>query len=489
MNDLTFVPAYQLAQMIQERQVSSMQVLNVYLQQISKYNSQLHAICTLDAENALKRAKEADEALAKGENWGILHGVPITIKDAFETAGLRTTGGYKPLKDYIPKQDATVVTRMRASGAIILGKTNLANASGDYQGINEIFPRVNNPWNFNYTPGGSSSGGAAAVAAGLSTLDICSDFGGSIRQPAHFCGLYGLKPTDRRVPTTGNLPEGIGSIRQMMTVGALARSIEDLRLTLSLIAGADNRQPDIPPVPLDIPSKRNLQDLRIAWIDETSVFPVASDIKLAMQNMAKKLIDISGNIERWKSDFDFLAAWQIYYALGTSIVPFTQVQDFNYFRRNLTFLWQEGTTGDKELRKLSNIPGIAFSIGANPTLKGYFEILQERDRITTQLDNEFENWDALLCPVAMTPAFTHRFRGVAVEVDKRKIPYMMASGAYTVPFNLTGHPVVVIPIGQTEDEFPIGMQIVGKRWKEMELLNIAQQIDNVIGAFKHPPGY
>ncbi|BAZ13709.1 amidase [Calothrix sp. NIES-4071] len=489
MDDLTFMPVHELARMIRERETSSLEVVDAYLQKIDKYNSQLNAICTLDAENARQNAKLADDATSHGESWGVLHGVPITIKDAFETAGLRTTAGYKPLKDYVPNQDATVVHSLRAAGAIILGKTNLANASGDYQGFNEIFPRVNNPWNLNYTPGGSSSGGAAAVAAGLSPLDICSDFGGSIRQPAHFCGIFGLKPTDRRVPTTGNLPVGVGSIRQMMTVGALARSVEDLKICLSIIAGADNRQPDIPPVPLDIPSKRNLEDLRIGWIDEISIWTVAEDIKLAVQTTVQKLRNAGAQIEREHLEFDFLAAWQIYYALSTYIFPLTQTQDFDYFRHNITFLLREATTGDKALRQISNIPNIAFPIGLNPTLKGYFEILQERDRLVSQMDRELEKWDVWLCPVAITPAFTHRPQGVAVEVDNRKVPYQMANGAYTVPFNLTGHPVVVIPIGQTKNGLPIGMQLVGKRWKEMELLSIAQKISEVTQSFEYPLGY
>lgn len=250
MSSLTFACAHELARMIRDRTISSLEVVDAYLTQISNHNSTLNAICTLDVEYVLQSAKQADEALSNSENWGILHGVPITIKDTFETAGLRTTAGSESLKDYIPQHDATIVSRLRAAGAIILGKTNPGDLAGGYQGLNDVFPRVNNPWNLDYTPGGTSSGGAAAIAAGLSPLDICSDFGGSIRQPAHFCGIYGFKPTDRRVPTTGHIPEVPGAprcMRQMLTVGSLARSIEDLSLCLQIIAGADSSQPDIPP--------------------------------------------------------------------------------------------------------------------------------------------------------------------------------------------------------------------------------------------------
>lgn len=221
MSDLVFTPAHQLAQMIRDRTVSAVEVLDAHLAQIAKHNSKLNTVCTLDEERARQRAKLADEALTRGENWGILHGVPITIKDAFETAGIRTTSGYKHLKNYIPQADATVVQRLRAAGAIVMGKTNMATLTGDYQSTNNLFGRVNNPWNLDYTPGGSSGGSAAAIAAGLSPLDIGSDIAGSIRQPCHFCGVFGLKPSDRRVSTAGHIPEVPGMpkcIRQMLVV-------------------------------------------------------------------------------------------------------------------------------------------------------------------------------------------------------------------------------------------------------------------------------
>ncbi|MBV8883346.1 MAG: amidase [Chroococcidiopsidaceae cyanobacterium CP_BM_RX_35] len=496
MSELVFLPAHQLAQRIRERTVSAIEVLEAYLAQIAKHNSELNAICILNEGAARQHAQQADAALVKGEYWGVLHGVPITIKDYFETAGLSTLSGYQPFKDYVPQHDATAVARVRAAGAIILGKTTAtADPGGDYQGINDRFPRVNNPWNLNYTPGGTSSGSAAAVAAGFSPLDICSDNGGSIRQPAHFCGVFGLKPTDRRVPTTGHvgdLPNVSGMprcIRQMFTVGAIARSVEDLRLALQLIAGADPRQPDIPPVPLAQPVDNPLQNLRIAWIDELPSYPVAADIKSAMQTVAKRLGSTDTNIERWSPEFDFVAAWQVYYAVGTYNLLYSQPINFTNVQKQMMFLWREATQGERAWRKLSNVPSIALPLFLNPTLKGYFQALTERDSLIAQMDKELEQWDVWLCPVAMTPAFTHRAKGEAVEIEGRKVPYQMASGAYLVPFNLTGHPVVVVPIGNTQSGLPIGMQIVGKRWREMELLTISQKLMEVVGQFQLPPGY
>jgi amidase len=270
MSDLVFRPAHQLAQLIRDRQVSAVEILEAHLAQIAQHNATLNAICTLDAENARLRAQQADAAIAEGQCWGPLHGVPITIKDIFETANLRTTAGYIPLKNHIPQQDATVVSRLRSAGAVLLGKTNLAELAGDYQSTNALFPRVNNPWSLDHSPGGSSGGSAAAVAAGLSPLDLGNDIAGSVRQPAHFCGVYGLKPTDRRISTAGSIPEVPGMpvcLRQMLTVGCFARSLEDLKLCFSLIAGADDRRPDVPPVPLDSPTGKSLQTLRVAWLD------------------------------------------------------------------------------------------------------------------------------------------------------------------------------------------------------------------------------
>jgi len=193
-SDLVFLPAHQLAQMIRDRVVCAIEVLDTHLTQIANYNSKLNAICTLDAEHARQRARQADEALASGESWGALHGVPITIKDTFETGGLLTTAGYKPLKDYIPKADATAVARLRAAGAIIIGKTNPAKLAADFQNTNDLLLCANNPWSLDCTTGGSSGGSAAAVAAGLSPLDLGSDIGGSIVSPVISAACLGLNP-------------------------------------------------------------------------------------------------------------------------------------------------------------------------------------------------------------------------------------------------------------------------------------------------------
>jgi amidase len=472
MTNLTFAPAQQLAQMIRHRQVSTVEVIEAHLAKISRHNAQLNAVCTLDAENALTRAKAADLALDRGENWGVLHGVPVTIKDIFETAGLRTTAGYVPLKDYIPQQDATIVARLKAAGAIVLSKSNMAELGGDYRSTNSLFPRVNNPWNLEYTPGGSSGGSAAAVAAGLSPLDIGNDFGGSIRQPAHFCGVYGLKPSEHRISTAGVIPETPGMpicLRQMMTVGCLARSVADLQLCFEIVAGVDPRRPDVPPVPLDTPSGKSLTDLKIAWSDELTM--------------------AGAKVERWMPpNFNLSEIFDLYGQMAAHVNRYAQPIDLYNLRHSAELLWRTATQGDKKLRHLGDYSRFIPTM-MNPSLKGYFQALTERDRFIAEMDAALEPWDVWICPVAATTAFTHRPAWSAIDIDGRSYPHAVANGIYLLPFNLSGHPAVVIPIGQTQAGLPIGIQIVGKRWREIELLSIVREIDKVIGDLRHPFGY
>lgn len=490
MADVTFLSASELARKIRERTLSSTEVVTAYLDKIEKHNPALNAICTLDAKGALKKAKEADAASKQGKSWGALHGVPITLKDMFETAGLGTTAGYIPLKDYVPEQDATVVSRLRDAGAIVLGKSNMAELAGDYQSSNSLFPTVNNPWNVDYTPGGSSGGSAAAVSAGLSSLDFGNDFAGSIRQPAHFCGVYGLKPTDRRISLAGTIPEVPGMpicLRQMMTVGCLARSLEDIQLSFSVIAGADSRRPDVPPVPLDTPSGRSLSALNIAWIDEWPQVPVASVIRERVQDVVRQLSNHDVRLEKWSPEgFDISKVLNLYTRIAAYVSTHLQPRNRHTIKTGLTQIFRTATQGDKALRQLGDFSQVLPEL-LRPSLKGYFEALTERDLFTTRMDEALAPWDIWITPVAATAAFTHRPSWTAIDIEGVDYPYAVANGAYTMPFNLSGHPAVVIPAGFTDGGLPIGLQIVGKRWKEMELIAIAQQIDDIVKGFRHPP--
>jgi amidase len=272
-------------------------------------------------------------------------------------------------------------------------------------------------------------------------------------------------------------------------VGCFARSLEDIRLCFSLIAGADPRRPDVPPVPLDTPSGKSLKDLKIAWTDEWTEVPVAAEIRAAMRAIAHTLETSGVCIESWRPpSFDLFAIFELYGRMAAYLNKYAQPIDRHNIKRSLELLFRTATQGDKALRQLGNFSRFLPEL-LNPTLKGYFEALTERDRFIAHIDKALEPWDIWLCPVAATPAFTHRPAWSAVEVNGKSYPHGVANGAYTLPFNLSGHPSVVIPIGQTQDGLPMGMQLIGKRWREMELLAIAQQLDHIIGAFQNPSGY
>ena len=475
--DVLRISATELAQLIRDRQISVVEVVTACLQQIEYLNSQINAVVTLDRENALKKAQAADEALERGENWGVLHGVPVTIKDTLEVAGLPTTAGYLPTKDYVSKEDAPVVARLKAAGAIILGKTNLPTLAADYQCDNSIFGRTNNPHNGEYTPGGSSGGSAAAIAAGFSALELGSDFGGSIRVPAHFCGVSGLMPTDGRVSTQGHLPPLSRQpryIRQMMRVGVLARCVTDLQLGFELISPTDGRPAPIPPSP------KPISELSLAWTFGYANLPVSQDTRFCIQQLIEKLTTTGCKLTQTQptdaawldilGDYSAVAFFELYAStnLRAILAGFLLGLKTEFTARTQT-KFKQGTPLSSKPQKM--LP---------PTVAKYKALLSDRDRTMSWMAEFMADYDAWLCPVAMTPAFPHCKFGEPIMIDGVKYPYLLACGAYTMPFNYTGNPVVVIPIGKTGSGLPIGIQIVGKRWQDEALLVVANQIEQAI---------
>ena len=489
-HDLVFLPAHQLASLIRTGAVSSSQVVDAFLGQISLHNTELNAIVTLDEEGARKRALQADEALARGELWGPLHGVPVTIKDNYATKGMRTTTSYPPLAEYVPDFDATIVSRLKDAGAVIIGKTNLPQLGMDTQTISPIFGVTNNPWDQKRTPGGSTGGGASAVAAGMSALSFGNDIGGSIRIPSHFCGIYGIKPTENLVSKFGinpGFPQGeYRSVRHLVSCGPLARSIEDLKLSLKVIAGPDNKDEDVPYISLAEPEKRDLKTLRIAWMDDFGGVPVTKETHLALKQFADKLAQKGCKVERTgPNDFNPEVIWNTYgEIMDMEVGVYTPS-----FMRFVSYLF--GSFYRKDVPFLEMVYPITYD--------KYMKAMTMRDRHVSHLEQFLDEWDVWLCPVSCTPAYRHikpkRYFGPyavydkAVLVDNRPVNYLVANCSYTTVFNLTGSPVVVIPIGYTEEGIPIGVQIVGKRWRDMELLGFAGQLDEVAAAFRHPPGF
>ncbi len=486
MEDLHVRTAGELARIIRDREASAEEVLEAHLRRIGTHDEPLNALVTLDEDGARRRAREADDALSRGNVQGPLHGVPVTIKDCYETAGIRTTSGFPPLKEHVPAEDATVVARLRDAGAIVMGKTNLSVLATDWQTDNPVFGRTNNPWDRTRTPGGSSGGSAAAVAAGLSPLDVGSDIGGSIRVPAHFCGIYGLKPTEHRVPSTGHIPDwripgktSTGNARHMGVYGPLARSVPDLRLSFSLLAGPDGRQPDVPPLPVAAESPAPpVRELRIAWTDRFGDAAVSSDTLGMLEQVVTALERQGASVERIEPRIDYDSLWRSW----GEVVGAEVGGSMPFLLRNmvrLQFLFMR----DRSPIRKGILRGFRF------TMRELAQALERRDDIARSHDDALQRFDAWLCPVTVGPAFTHRKPGTPIEVDDRRVPYFLAVGGYTTPFNLSGHPSVVLPAGRSAEGLPIGVQIVGHRWMDERLLAVAASLDEVIGDFRHPPDF
>lgn len=456
--DVIFCSVTQLASAIRSGHISAAEVLEVHLAQIEAHNPALNAIVTFDVEGARRRAREADEALARGEVWGPLHGVPFALKDCHSTAGVRTTAGYPPLANYVPEMDGTVSRRLKASGGILLGKTNVSELLVDIQSDNSVFGRTNNPWHVDRTPGGSSGGAAAAVASGMVPFDIGSDIGGSIRIPVHFCGLFGLKPTENRVPSTGHIPGPPGApraVRLLASIGPMARSVDDLALLFQIIAGPDGQDIETPPVATGPTPLVELSELRISFTPTFPGFPVSSAVANAVTTLARELEPLCAAVEQ--------------------AVP----SDVN-FEQDLS-----------RSRKLTAMVTEAFDAEANDSplsLAAYLEMLHMRDQAITAWERFFREWDVLLCPVSAVTAFAHCSMDSPLTLDGEPIDYWWAN-AHCKIFNYSGHPAVVLPYKLDTEGLPIGIQVVGKRWDESRLLAVAAALSQVTGEFRPPPGY
>lgn len=479
MSHLVFLSASVLATAIQKREVSATEVLEAHLEQINKHNPKINAFITIDEEGARQKARAADEALAKGEIWGLLHGVPFTAKDCYETAGIVTTCGYKGFANYIPQSDATVIARIRAAGGILIGKTNMPIFANDAQ-TNSDFGRTNNPWNLEYTVGGSSGGSAASVAAGFSPLDLCSGLGGSGRIPAHFCGVFGIKPTEQRVSMAGAWPamlEGDKGLQYMYAPGAMARSVEDLKIWLSLVEGADSKFWQVPPAIQEPIDKRPLNSYRIAWTDDFGI-PVTAETRAVLEKLARNLAELGCVVEKASPpNLDYLAATQTYGELTGAWLSTRPIPKKPTFKDDLRRLLSGANVVKGALR------------GMRMNLQQYAFALAKRANFTTEVENFLSQWDGWLVPTTAMSAFPHQPTGRAFEITGKKVPYLDACVTFTSLFTLTGNPVVVLPLGKTEQGLPIGLQLVGKRWHDMRLLNLAAKIMEAVGEFPNYPKF
>ena len=463
MNELTDASATSLAVAIRDKKVSSEEVVTAYLERIEAVNPKLNAVVHLTRDAALDQAREADGVLARGKIKGPLHGVPITIKDSFETAGAISTAGTAGRTSFVPAQDATAVARLRAAGAIMLGKTNLPELALAFESDNLVYGRTNNPYDLSCTPGGSSGGEAAIIAAGGSPLGLGSDAGGSIRLPSHYCGVAGIKPTSGRVPRTGHFPPAGGSLDTLWQVGPMARFVEDLILTLPIIAGPDWRDPAIVPMPLGDPRGADLKSLRVAFHTDNGIVSPTRETVQVVTGAAKALADAGSVVEEGRpsgieQSYDLIL--DLFGADGGALVE--------------ALLQMVGTTE------------------VHPLLQRFREIMRPRAMSTVEFRTLMFRWDmfrsamlsflehhdVIICPVNAYPALPHGTTG-----DEDKLPAF----SYTMTYNLTGWPSAVVRGGTSPEGLPVGVQVVARPWREDLALAVAQHIETVLGGWQRPP--
>ncbi|MET0967615.1 MAG: amidase [Tardiphaga sp.] len=459
--DLISASATDLAAAIKAKKVSSKEVVQAYLDRIAVVNPKLNAVVQLTADAAHREAEEADAALARGESKGPLHGVPMTIKDTLETKGVITTGGTKGRAAYVPGADATAVARLRAAGGIMLGKTNVPELAGAIESDNLVYGRTNNPYDLSRTPGGSSGGEAAIISSGGSPFGLGTDAGGSIRIPAHFCGLAAIKPTSGRVPRTGQFPMPLGARNPVFHVSLIARRVEDLGLALPIIAGPDFRDSTIVPMPLLDPKAVTLSGLKLAFFDDDGLGTPTKEIMAAVRDSAKAFMDAGVKVEEKRTPDSDKAA-MVYSDMSRG--------DGGVGTR--AFLKSVGTNEISPLfeKALTAAPGMA-----NPTeaLAGFVRW----NLFNNAMLRFMENYDAVLSPVAPYPAIKH---GTAFE------PETMKGYGYTQMYNLTGWPTATVRVGTSPEGLPINVQVAARPWREDVALALIAHLEKTFGGWKMP---
>lgn len=455
--DLCFLDASELAARVRARELSPLEVVRGHLERIDAVNPKINAIVTRIAD-AEDRARAAEAAVMRGDALGPLHGVPFTVKDCLDTAAVRTTRGSRLYADRVATADATVVTRLRAAGAIMIGKTNLSEFALWWETSNLLFGRTVNPWNAERTAGGSSGGEAAAVAAGLSPLGVGSDVGGSVRGPAHHCGVVGLKATHGRIPLTGHWPE---TLFRFMHVGPLARSVRDAALALSVMAGPDGRDWYAMPVPLTDPpaSDAPLPRLRIGWMAEHGFGRIASDVVATVADAAEALrasgctVDPVRLPELENRPWHLLSGTLFGAEAGPYFAPIIAGREAElhpFVRRRLS-------------QRVESLPD-------------YMDAHAAMEALRQDVASCFTRHDVLLCPTFPVPAHPHDQDEAVIEGEVFPLRQLVRA---TVPFNLTGSPALTVPFGWSREGLPIGVQVVGRHFDEATVLRVGMALETI----------
>lgn len=483
MDDLLARSACDLAAAIRRRDVSSRELLQAFASRIHEHNPSLNAVVTLDLERAERRALQADEATARGNSWGPLHGLPITVKDSLETEGLRTTSGFPPLADHVPARNAVAVQRVVDAGAIVFGKTNLPVLAGDWQSYNPLFGVTRNPWNAGRTPGGSSGGSAVAAAAGFTSFEIGSDIGGSIRVPAHWCGVYGHKPTHGIVPQRGHVPgpPGMLSEADLAVVGPISRSAEDLDLLLGIMAGPPAESAHAWTLALPPPRCARLGDYRIAaWLDDPA-FAVDGTVRAVLETAVEALRAAGASIDA--SARPRLALPEIFDVYLQLLYP---VLLAGYPLK--TFL--ELAELARKFPEQAADPVALMARYGTATHRDWLGASEVRQHARAAFAEFFTRYDVLLMPVNQVPAIAHDHsepfvgRTIAINGETRSYTDLFA---WIAPATTALLPATSAPVGRTSDGLPVGIQIVAPYLEDRTAIDVAARIAGVLGGFTPPP--
>jgi amidase len=462
--EITSMSASRLAQEIRTKKVSAVEAVQAFLKQIDRVNPVLNAVVTVCGDRALLEAKLADERLAKGEVLGPLHGVPMTIKDSLDTAGVRTTGGTLGWLTRVPDTDATAVARARAAGAILLGKTNTPEFTLGSPGLRDLGTTVNilfgvtrNPYDPSRSCGGSSGGAGSIVAAGGAAFDIGSDFGGSIRNPAHCNGIVGLKGTSGRIPRTGHVVDFGGVYDTYQQVGPMARRVEDIALLLPILAGPDFQDAAIKPMPVLDPWKVDLKKLRVAFFTDVNGYHGPTAETVAMVRAAAKAMESLGCVVEESAPSGYIEAY--------GLLPRVRSADGGAFIGRVNA--RVGTHPPS--------PGRVFD-GPSLSVPDFEEALEQQDEIRSRMLTWFSKYDVLLCPTDAAPA----------RVIGQRAP---ETTSYRSLFNVTGWPALVVRAGTSPEGLPIGLQVVARPWREDVSIAVAQEMETRFGGWQKPKDF
>src|SRR6266403_1769022 len=469
MRELNFLSAVSMAEQIRRKRLSPVELVESHLTRIEELNPRLNAFVQVDAEAARRQARVAEEAAGKGEKLGPLHGVPLSIKSSIEVAGLRCESGSKLRAGFVAAQDAPLVSRLRQAGAIILGVTNTPELLMAWETDNLLYGRTNSPWDVSRTPGGSSGGEAAAIAAGMSVGGVGSGGGGSIRVPAHFSGICGLKPTPGRIPATGHFPVSAGPFALLGVVGPMARTVGDLKVLFEVMQGPDDGDPSAAPVPVRWPENDALKALRIAYFEDDGRTPVTPETRAAVRTAAEGLRRAGFQVQPFRPEELELARqlwWKIFGVAGGMVLgPMMQGHEAEI---------------SPLLRRFSSWTAAAPS----HTGESLLDTWVQRDLVRMKIFAQMRKYPVLLCPVAAIPAFRHG--ECSWEVEGKIVQYLDA-WSYTEWFNLLGTPAAVVPVGKSPEGLPIGVQIVARPWEEEIVLSVAAALEEQGSGWRPPP--